>query len=169
MDYVPADIVKMLFEQSKNAIDANTTAITKMTESVNELAKVMAAPPTKRDILDEIKEHENHCGNRVKETCEKLENIVDDEEKLQANKKLEDEKRHNVITNGLGTIQGKVNAVHNRVLLMIAVVLIAFSLISITYIYVNNSVNSAVKSVLESHIEKENRSMVHQEAPNAPK
>jgi len=162
MDYVPANIVKMLFEQSQKAIEANTIAVDKMTSAVNELTKFMALPPTKRDILDEIKEHEGNCGIRSKE-------IMEDDEKFQANRRIEDEKRYSSISNGLNTIQAKVNTVYNKVNLMITVVLIVFGLLSITYIYVNNSVNTSVKQVLETHIQNENKQVVKPEVPNAPK
>lgn len=141
MDYVPADIVKMLFEQSKNAIDSNTIAIKEMTNSVNELSKILAAPPTGRDILDVIKEHEIHCSTRVKE------NIIDIE-KIE----VEDEKRFNTITTNLGTIKEKINTIQGRINLMILVVSITFTLISITYVYVNNSVNTSIKHVLEENL-----------------
>lgn len=156
MDYVPANIVKMLFEQSQNAINANTAAIKEMTGSVNELTKVMAAPPTKQNIMDEIKEHESNCGDRVKETCDMIDEIVREDEEKQKTKKIEVEKQYTSITSMLDNIKTGVNSVLGRVNLMITVVVIVLGVVSIIYFFVTSSVNTSVKQVLDEHIKVEN-------------
>lgn len=155
MDYVPADIVKMLFDQSQKASESNTLAVKEMTEAVNELAKVMALPPTKRDILDEIKQHEIHCGVRVKETYTVLDKMVTEEEKKQNSRKTEQEKENINITSILNSIKTSIDTMVSKVNVMITVVLITFTLLTITYIFVNSYVNSNVKKVVEETI-KEN-------------
>lgn len=155
MDYVPADIVKMLFDQSQKASESNTLAVKEMTEAVNELAKVMALPPTKRDILDEIKQHETHCGVRVKETYTVLDKMVTEEEKKQNSRKTEQEKENINITSILNSIKTSIDTMVSKVNVMITVVLITFTLLTITYIFVNSHVNSNIKKVVEETI-KEN-------------
>jgi hypothetical protein len=155
MDYVPADIVKMLFDQSQKASESNTLAVKEMTEAVNELAKVMALPPTKRDILDEIKEHEEHCGIRVKETYTILDKMVVEEEKKQNSRKLEHDKENVNVVSILNSIKTTMDTMVSKVNIMIAVVLITFTLLTITYIFVNSHVNSNIKKVVEETI-KEN-------------
>lgn len=155
MDYVPADIVKMLFDQSQKASESNTLAVKEMTESVNELAKVMALPPTKRDILDEIKEHETHCGTRVKDTYTVLDKMVAEEKEKQNTRKTEEEKQNTNIVSILNGIKTSVDNMISKVNVMITVVLITFTLLTITYIFVNTYVNHNIKKVVEETI-KEN-------------
>lgn len=155
MDYVPANIVKMLFEQSQNAINANTVAIKEMTNAMHELSRTMVAPPTKQNILDEIREHEDSCGERVRETCQLIDEIVKEEDEKQKSKKIEVEKQFNTISLSLDSIKGLMDGLLSRVNLMITVVLIVFSIAGAVYMFVTNSVNSSVKQALDDHIKVE--------------
>lgn len=154
MDYVPAQIVKMLFEQSQHAIESNTVAVKEMTDSVNDLAKIMALPPTKRDILDEVKNHEEKCGIRTKETYQVLDDILEDEEKKQNICKTETDKKFSSIETHIIDIKKDVGTLKSKVNTMITIVLITFSLMSVIYIFVNHAVNNNIKQTIQETVKE---------------
>lgn len=154
MDYVPAEIVKILFEQSCNAIESNTKSVKEITASVNELAKIMSLPPTKRDILDEVKSHEDKCNIRTKETYQVLDNIIEDDDKKQDACKIEIERQFNNIEAIVKKICNDVDIMKSKVNTMIMIVMIAFSLMSVIYVFVNHSVNSNIKQTISETIKE---------------
>jgi hypothetical protein len=77
---VPVQIVRLLFDQMKEAYDRNTQSIQTLTTVVNDLMKHM----TDRDIttelntlLERIKEHESCCYERQKDIVRGIVDIID--------------------------------------------------------------------------------------------
>lgn len=147
IDYVPANIVKMLFEQSQHAIESNTLAVKEMTNSVNELAKIIALPPSNRDILDEVKVHENQFTEKIKEVCY-------DKEEVDKENKTELEKYFKVTNDNITEIKTDVGTLKSRVNTMIAVVLIVFSLLAISYLFVSSSIHSSIETHVSQAMDK---------------
>jgi hypothetical protein len=51
---VPSEIVQLIFNQTKNAIDANTESIKTLSVAINELAKFAITNPGKKEILEKL-------------------------------------------------------------------------------------------------------------------
>lgn len=149
---VPADIVKLIFEQTQKSIESNTVTVKDMTEAVNELARIISYPPTKQNILDEVKSHEEKSADRKKETCDILDDLFDEDDKKNCLVKMDLDKQFTSLNDSVVEIGKDVKSLKNKVLTMITVVLIAFGLISIIYIFVNNSVNSNIKQLIKTEM-----------------
>lgn len=148
-DYIPANIAIKLFEQSQKAIEANTQTIKEMTVAVNELTKVIALPPTNKDILEEVKEHETASTNRIKDV------VLVDEKTENGRKETLKVFFSNLLTE-INTIKTDIKSMKSKIITMITVVCVAFSLLTISWLYVNNAVNTNIKNVVKEVIKEYN-------------
>lgn len=149
IDYVPAEIVKMLFDQNQKAIESNTIAIKEMTKAVTDLANFIAYPPTNKDISVQIKEHDDNLNQHIKDSC------LEDEKKLKEQKDDIDTS-FKEIKNSIKTMSETVDTLKSKVNTMIAIVLIAFSLATTIYVIINTVVNSNVKTTIETTMKQYN-------------
>jgi len=77
---VSEKIVRLLFDQMKDAYDRNTQSINSLTSVVNELMKHLTSQNISTEMnlmLDRIKEHEKSCFDRQKEVAKEIQTVID--------------------------------------------------------------------------------------------
>lgn len=170
---IPESIVKLLFDQVKEAAEKNNEAIRDLSGGVRELHKIISTLPTRQEFVSEIKSHEQACAKKE----ENLSALIDEEKieisnkviaaigKVETNATKLSEATNKLdnalcsitdqksilksINDGIGDVAGKIKT-------MIIVVCVAFSVTMLIFYFVksandvliNNSIKQAVKEII---------------------
>ena len=137
---VPADIVKLIFEQTQKSVETNTLAIKDLTLAVNDLIRAITSSPSHKDITECIKNMETKTHEFRKDICDKQDR--------------ENEKRYNEQNKILYKISDMVKELKTKTMTMITIVLITFSLMTVSYIFVNNAINHSVNKNIKAAVEE---------------
>lgn len=147
---VPESIVYKLFDQLKDSSTQNDLTIKNMTSTLNDLASVIVTPPMNCDVVDVLKETKENINSYQNKTYDAIQNhdqrdeqrisgIHDDLRLKPSNKDHED------IEESLKEMDIKLNMMIGKVKTMIIIVLVAFSLMTVSYIFVRGHVDSMVQ------------------------
>ena len=154
---IPEGIVYKLFDQSNKGNEANALAIKELANAVGNLANTITTPPMNKDVLDVIGKHDNDVKDIHKTTIDVLQNHDQKEEtriggiydNLKDGATEDDcEKIETHLTN----IDAKLLTLSSRVITMIMIVLIAFSLMTVSYLFVRHGINQTVQDCVTQQL-----------------
>ena len=147
---IPEGIVYKLFDQCVKGNEANDQAIKELANAVGNLTNTITTPPMNKDVLDVIGKHDNDVKNIHKTTIDAIQNHDQrDETRISG---IYDNLKDTVtdddctkIDTHLTDIDVKVTSLSNSVITMIMIVLITFSLMTVSYVFVRHGINQTVQ------------------------
>lgn len=162
---VPENIVQILFDQTRQSSADNTISIKELTLAVNNLIKAVTTPPMNKDVINEIKSSEARNLDKCGEATSMLTNMDSKNEirtsGIHANLKDIVTNIHNDTQETTEDIEGIINNINkgvknlsSKVKTMIIVVCVAFSLTTISYLFVRSATNSTVKQCIEQYMKE---------------
>lgn len=158
-DMVSEKIVIKLFDQVKMASDNNTESIKVLTTSINDLITILSAnPDNKKDIIDEIKGHDDRVNDRLNNAVNDINNKSEKiHDKISVNSDfILDNLKSSVenIEDTVTDIACEIKPLSIKVKTMILVVSIAFSLFLMIYGFVTTMGDDNIDRKIEQKIEK---------------
>ena len=155
---LPEGIVYKLFDQSKQGHEANAQAIKELVGAVSDLANTITTPPINKDVIDIINKHDSDVKDINKTTIEAIQNHDQRDETrvggLYDNlKDVATDNDCNEVRTLIGKNETIITKLSNRISTMILIVLITFSLMSISYLYVRHGINQTVQDCVTQQLE----------------
>jgi len=154
---IPEGIVYKLFDQSIKGNEANAQAIKELANAVGNLTNTITTPPMNKDVLDVIGKHDNDVKNIHKTTIDAIQNHDQrDETRISGiYDNLKDTATDDDCTKidtHLTDIDVKVTSLSNSVITMIMIVLITFSLMTVSYVFVRHGINQTVQDCVTEQL-----------------
>jgi len=156
---LPEGIVYKLFDQSKQGHEENAQAIKELAGAVGNLANTITTPPMNKDVIDVINRHDGDVKDIHKTTIDTIQNHDQRDETRVSGlydnlKDVASDDDCDEMKTLLEKVDGKLTKLSSRVITMIMIVLITFSLMTVSYLFVRHSINQTVQDCVEEHIEK---------------
>lgn len=155
---IPEGIVYTLFDQSKRGHEINADAIRELAIAVNGLTQNIITPPMNKDVIDVINKHDGNVKDIHKTTMEAIQNHdLRDETRIggvhNALKGVASESDCTEMKTKMGNTDSKMSKLSNKVIAMISVVLITFSIMTVSYLFVRHGINTTIQQCIENTLE----------------
>jgi len=153
-------IIKILIDQLKESSSENSLQIKNLTIAINELIRTITSFPTNKEMLEEFKKHDICSAKRSKEeidaiynTCDKnidnLREVIHEfKNNLDGNKEVINGFEDNLDVKII-PITTCLNEISNKLKTMIIIVCVAFTLMTTSYLFVKNSIESDIDKYIK--------------------